>query len=155
MTSFEGNSISVQDIVTPTEARAKAGSCFRCRKRIGKTGGRMLLPELGNQVWCSPCFNSKDAHRSAYPQCADTWHDMWDHRNSLCTYAAAELILTTKRAVVTAYDLVRVGACSGACLVAAEDGACACPCRGLYHGALADVDVSERDGTREDGTTPV
>ena len=109
------------------------------------------------------CFtaggSSGKRHSSAYPNCPESWHDMYDHPSAHCTFAAAERMIAAGKGPskfsavellavrfpnVSAYDLVRLGECTGLCLVAADDSDCDCRCGGMFHGALMNVIVEPR-----------
>lgn len=149
----------MSDYLLPSVASRVAARCSKCARNIGKQKERVLLPEKRYRVLCFGCFagsgNSQKIHRAIYPECDVAWHDMYDHDSVTATRAGAERFLVsrpTRRAISavelmgmqfpepeTAFDVVRLGLCTGQCLVADEEGSCECVCRGKYHAALANV----------------
>ena len=55
-------------------------------------------------------------------------------------------VTRTALATLTALDAVRSGQCSGICLVANPDTAstCDCSCDGMFHGVLAEAELTAR-----------
>jgi hypothetical protein len=85
----------------------------------------------GSHPWREPPLRRPDTrqgHRTEYP--ADF------------PVAAARLPAVPVRQSARGTDLLAAGLCSAACLLACEDGECACRCGGEFHGALTDAEVT-------------
>jgi len=149
----------------PSVAAERISRCSKCSKAIGKDKTRVLLPEKSYRVLCFKCFtgagNSTKVHNVIYPECRIEWHDMYDHDNFTVSKAGGERFLSAPpvEAVITAselmaikfpepelaFDIVRLGLCTGQCLVASYESDCECVCGGKYHAALADAVVRSAD----------
>lgn len=78
---------------------APALRCDECGKRIGIRRGHHVLSD-GEILLCGGCRTSYSAgrgrgmHSKYYPDCPDSWHDMFDHPGHLATRAAAWFVLS-------------------------------------------------------------
>lgn len=75
---------------------APALDCSQCGKRIGKARTHVYVPATGT-VWCLKCFSpftgSRPVHARTYPDCPETWHDMYDHPHSIGTRAGIAALI--------------------------------------------------------------
>jgi late competence protein required for DNA uptake (superfamily II DNA/RNA helicase) len=75
---------------------APALRCDECGKRIGKP--RTHFIPASENLLCPSCMvltrsGSVRLHAKYYPDCPETWHDMWDHSLSHATRAGAWFVL--------------------------------------------------------------
>lgn len=61
---------------------APALDCSACGRTIGKRAGHSITED--NRVICTRCLGDKRLHGVFWPECPDTWHDMYDHTPSVC-----------------------------------------------------------------------
>ena len=109
-------------------------------------------------VFCEVCTNGSapELHTLVHPGCSVPGHDLWNHSEWALAKNGAEARSAVwawmvrdrrdERGPETAADLIALGMCSGACLVASLEsfGGCDCRCRGEWHGVLADAPVKSR-----------
>jgi hypothetical protein len=98
----------------------------------------MTIPKV-NHPWREPALKGRDTrqgHRTEYP--ADF---------PVTSRLKNKTVSVPVRQSVRAADLLALERCSAPCLLAAEDGECACRCSGEFHGALTDADVTIDPGT--------
>ncbi|BBZ74142.1 hypothetical protein [Mycobacterium paraseoulense] len=86
---------------------APALNCSVCGRRIGLRGAHFFVQP--NVLMCGKCAtwdnNSRTAHAARYPDCPDTWHDMWDHYICSATRAGAWYVLERAKPVAPQSEL--------------------------------------------------
>ena len=139
--------------------------CSGCGRMIGSNSPHWVF--RGNVltrttavlcVFCEVCTNGSapELHTLVHPGCSVPGHDLWNHSEWALAKNGAEARSAVwawmvrdrrdERGPETAADLIALGVCSGACLVASLEsfGGCDCRCRGEWHGVLADAPVKSR-----------
>lgn len=141
--------------------------CTACGRKIPRTSGRVLVRgDAGTRdasvtcVFCNHCTGpgtTKRLHSLAHPKCSVPWHDVWDHSSVAQCRNAAEADIFVRAwnredeaeryGPRTAGDLVLLGLCTGACLVAdeASEKTCDCRCGGRWHGVLVGALITGRE----------
>lgn len=82
---------------------APALYCDECGRCIGKRNTHFIVDS--NNLLCSGCIvprsgGTQRLHAKYYPACPDGWHDMFDHKLSLASRAAAWFVLKRHAAEV-------------------------------------------------------
>ena len=144
--------------------------CSACGRTIGRSDKHHLFRGEKTCAFCGACAASRDSrglHRIVHPSCDVPWHDVWDHTDSAFGKNRFEARILVKAwsdedrreqyGPETAGDLIILGLCSGACLVADEASAKACDCRcgGQWHGALMDAQIDRHHDDDDEGDDAV
>jgi hypothetical protein len=77
---------------------APALRCDECRRRLGKQATHFVIAG-GEYLLCQACMTgsrgrSQRLHGKYYPECPESWHEMFDHEKSFATRAGAWFSLT-------------------------------------------------------------
>lgn len=71
--------------------------CAACKRRIGRRATHFLIGTPGaEQVVCGRCLYDRALRARFYPDCADVWHDLFDHGLSHASRAGAVRVLDSR-----------------------------------------------------------